>query len=198
MRIRTLVGGISPYVMKSARGADPENETVQEIKAITDKRMKMTSEDRFNKARLQFAVCLYIDERGPYVPAVNFRKCLIEAGRTISKGTAIERALLPIEMKLPLIYDGPRDIEGLWATPQHRYETMVNGNPSRGKKSMISSMRPIFPKWGLDAEWELVTEALDFADFVRVAELAGQVEGLGDNRKNGLGRFNVKVEEVHS
>jgi hypothetical protein len=183
--------------MKNPRGADPDNEIVRAIKKIVDKGAKMTDDDRAAKSRLQFACCLYIDDNGPYVPAANFRRCLIQAARIRRLGTAVERAVIPYSEKIALIYDGPRDADGLWVCeqPQFRYSTMVNANPSQGKKkSMVPSMRPRFLKWGFEAEWELVTTAMNFDDFRSVVEAAGLVEGLGDNRVNGLGRFVAKVE----
>lgn len=45
-------------------------------------------------------------------------------------------------------------------------------------------------------EAELLEDALDFADLVAVVELAGRVEGLGDARKLGYGRFEAEIEKL--
>lgn len=201
MRVQTRLTGISPLVMKNPQLADPENEFVRAIKQITAKGQKMTQDDLDEKARLQFAGALYIGEDGPYMPTTNVRKCFIEGGRAVgsgknSKGPTVERAVIAVDGIAPLEYSGPRDASGLWTEPRFRYSTMVNGNPSSSKKTLVKSMRPWFPKWSLLVEWELVTEALDYDDFVRIVEVAGVSAGLGDNRRNGFGRFSAEVKKL--
>jgi hypothetical protein len=39
-----------------------------------------------------------------------------------------------------------------------------------------------------------VTETLDLDDFEAIVQAAGVVEGLGDNRINGMGRFTALVK----
>jgi hypothetical protein len=55
-------------------------------------------------------------------------------------------------------------------------------------------MRPKFPRWALDVDGLFVEDAgLAFDELERLVELAGIVEGIGDNRVNGYGRFAGKV-----
>lgn len=200
MRVETVLTGMQALVMKNPQMADPDFKITKDISRIVAKGSKMTEEDRNEKQKLQFTGSLYTNEDGPYIPAQNIRKCFIRAATIRKLGTAVERAVLPVAMAFPLDYPGPRDINKLWADPTFHYRTMVNANPNSAKKSMVPSMRPMFPVWNLTAEWELITEALDFDKFVDVVVTAGMIEGLGDNRKNGYGRFKaeVRILEVQS
>ena len=60
---------------------------------------------------------------------------------------------------------------------------------------MIVRVRPIFREWQLGCRLSCWRTPLDFADLVAVAELAGRVEGLGDARKLGYGRFDAEIEQ---
>lgn len=195
--IETVLTGASPLLMKNPALADPDNEIVQAIKAITAKGAKMTAADRAEKARLQWIGALYVRNGKLFLPSTNLLRCFAEAGKLTRNGTDVERALIPPDAEIPLEHDGPREIEKLWLNPAYRFDTMVNGNPSAGKKkSMVPSTRPMFPKWKLVAHWELFERALDYAKFLEIAETAGLSQGLGDNRRNGFGRFKVEVRKL--
>jgi hypothetical protein len=195
--IETVLTGASPLLMKNPALADPDNEVVQQIKAITSKGAKMTAEDRAEKSKLQWFGALYIVNGEPFVPANNLLRCFVEAGKLTRNGTDVERALVPSEARLTLDYPGPRDVQKLWLDTAYRFETMVNGNPSGGKKkSMVPSTRPMFPKWSITARWELFEKALDYSRFLEIAEAAGLTQGIGDNRRNGFGRFHVEVRKL--
>jgi hypothetical protein len=54
--------------------------------------------------------------------------------------------------------------------------------------------RPKFYPWALQVSGLFVEDAgLNPDEFIRIVELAGIVEGIGDNRVNGYGRFEAKV-----
>lgn len=202
MRVQTKLTGISNLVMHNPQMADPENEFVMAIKQITAKRDKMTQDDRDEKSRLQFAGALYISpELGPYMPIANIRRCLVEGGRAIgsgrdSKGPTVERAVIGVGGNVALEYPGPRDVDELWQFPRFRWETMVNGNPTSAKRTLVKSTRPWFPEWKLTVEWELATDVLDFDVFARIVEVAGKAAGLGDARRLGYGRFDAEVVKL--
>lgn len=195
MRVETVLTGTSALVMKNPQLADPDNEFVKQIAHIVAKGAKMTEVDRQEKSKLQFLGALYVHDGRPYLPTSNLRRCFIAAATIRRLGKGVERALIPVSQRAELDYPGPRDITALWEDPAYRYVTMVNGNPSRGKKSMLPSTRPWFPKWTVVAEWELVEDALDYDNLVDVVEVAGRIEGLGDNRRNGFGRFTGEVRK---
>jgi hypothetical protein len=191
MKIVTRLTGTSPLVMHNVRLARPDDPFTQAIAAITSKRSKMTDDDRREVARLEFAGSLYIDEDGPFVPAANVRRCFVRGATIRRLGTAVERALIPMAVQSPLEFDGPTDVDRLWKDPQFQYVTMVRVQAARTVRT-----RPQFPRWALTCEWELVTSALDLRDAQDVCSTAGLVEGIGDNRRNGYGRFTVEVSEA--
>ena len=197
IQVRTILVGTSPLVMKNPSMADPDYEYTEAIARITARGSKMTKEERKEKSSLQFQGSLYFDtEVGPFIPMANMRKCFIQAARIRKLGTAVERAVNADGMLAPVDYKGPRDVRGLLNDPAYRYRTMVNANPSSGKKSMVPLVRPMFPRWKVAAEWQLLTDVLDFDKFVDLVSVAGKVEGLGDNRRNGYGRFTAEVKAL--
>ena len=57
--------------------------------------------------------------------------------------------------------------------------------------------RPQFYPWALEVYGILIPDAgLNFDTLKQIFELAGIVEGIGDNRVNGYGRFAGKLEKV--
>lgn len=197
MDVRLELTGTMPLLMKNPQMADPENEHVQEIAKITAKGRRMTDDDRQVKDRHQWLGALYLDEVGQLaVPTRHVRQCLINAGKTIRKGTTVGQAISFTSLFAPLAYEGPRKFDELYNEPSFRYRTMVNANPSSGKKSMVPSVRPRFMPWALSVDAVLIESVLDLSDLRWIAERAGAAVGIGDNRVNGFGRFSVIVKEL--
>jgi hypothetical protein len=142
---------------------------------------------------LKFLGSLYMSRtimpRVVVVPAANVRRCFEEAAKVRKLGRAVTRAVIPLAEEFPLTYDGPTDPEALWEEDRFRYRTTIVVSRQR-----IPTMRPWFPTWELVADFELVTETLDLDDFQDIVQAAGIVEGLGDNRKNAMGRFTGVVK----
>jgi hypothetical protein len=186
----TVLTDTSPLVQHNIQLNDPDNRFTREIAALTSKRKK-TDDDRQAIARLEFLGGLYVGRAGIHVPAANVRRCFAEAAKARRLGTAVNRAVIPTGLEVPLRYDGPTDPAELWQDPKYRYTTSVG----IGRKRVVRT-RPMFPDWEVQAEWELVTDALDLDDFKAVVAAAGIMEGLGDNRVNGYGRFTAVVKEA--
>lgn len=188
MRIRITLTGTSPLLMHNPIMVDPENPIVREIKVLTSKRKK-TEEDIRMIAKLEWFGGLY-EEGGTIVqPSSKVRKCLINTARMSKRGKDVERALSFSSLHVPLVYDGPRDPKAVWEDPQFRSYLSVGV----GKKRVMR-MRPKFPRWAIEVEGLFVEDAgLNFDELERLVELAGVVEGIGDNRVNGYGRFAGKV-----
>jgi hypothetical protein len=185
-----VLTGSSPLVMHNPQLADPDNSFAREIDKIASKRKK-SDEDRWAIYRLKFLGSLYIGRTAPgvVVPAANVRRCFEEAAKVRKLGRAVTRAVIPLAEEFPLAYDGPTDPEALWEEDRFRYRTTIVVSRQR-----IPTMRPWFPTWELVADFELVTETLDLDDFQDIVQAAGILEGLGDNRKNGMGRFTAVVK----
>ena len=191
MKIVIEITGTSPLLCHNPRMVDPDFELNRQIKALTAKRKK-TDEDLTQIERLEWYGGLY-EENGVVVqPTSKPRKCIINAARISKMGKAIERALSFGSLNVPLIHDGPKDIDKMFE--DRRFHSRLSVGIS-GKRVM--RVRPQFFPWALRLNGLFVEDAgLNFDDFVRIVELAGVVEGIGDNRINGYGRFTAVVKEA--
>lgn len=195
MKITLELTGTSPLLMHNPRMVDPDFDINRQMKAITSKRKK-TDEDLRQIEKLEWYGGLYAEPNGDgklviVQPTSKVRKCLINAGKISKQGKMIERALSFSTLHVPLIYEGPRDIDAVFADKQH-FHSRLSVNVG-GKRVM--RVRPQFMPWALTVTGLFVEDAgLNFDEFERIAELAGLVEGIGDNRVNGYGRFTVKVK----
>jgi hypothetical protein len=184
MDILIRMEGATPLLMHNPQLADPENEVVREIGTLIHKRKK-TSEDRKNVERLEWFGGLYLNSGRIVVPTANVRKCLIEAARVSRLGRNVERSLNFPEVDTPLEYDGPRELELLYKTGRYisRLAVVIGG-----KRTM--RVRPRFMPWKVTVTGLYIEDAgLNYDELERIVKLAGQMEGLGDNRRNGYGRF---------
>lgn len=189
MRVALQVEGMTGLVMHNVRLADKQDEYAKAIAEINAKTRK-TDSDYAEIMRLEWFGGLYHDpEIGVYLPTWNVIRCLERGGTIIKKGSAVIRSLAVMSDKVPIKYDGPRDLTALYDRPEFRWRTTVGV-----QRNKVTRMRPIFRKWSLNFEAELMEDVLNPSDFDRLAELAGQAEGLGDARKLGYGRFMVEVK----
>lgn len=187
MQVKLQLGGTTPLLMHSIQLADPDNPIVQEIATYTSKRRK-TEDDRRAIERLEWFGGLYLEDGRIVMPTGNIRKCFVQAGKISKQGTQVARALQFADLNVPLVYEGPSDLEALYADKSFTNRSAVGIS---GKRTM--RVRPQFPTWAIVAEALLLEDVMDPDDLLRVAQRAGQAEGLGDNRINGYGRFKVEI-----
>lgn len=188
MDFKITMTGFRPLLMHSARLANPLDSTVKAMKAISGKRTK-TDDDHIELARLEFAGSLYIHaDLGPFVPGENIERCLVDAGKITKKGKALTQALFIKTDINPVIYRGPRTVDGLWADENFRHVASVKVQQNR-----VMRTRPMFQDWTVEAEGVLDTTIVDLAELEAIAETAGHRIGLGDYRPR-YGRFSVSVE----
>jgi hypothetical protein len=190
MRIIVKLDGVTGLVMHNERLADPDDEYVRAIKELTAKKGNTrTDADNAEIAKLEWFGGVYHDpDAGLYIPTWNVIRCFEQAGKITKKGTAVIRALSAVSDKVPLQYDGPRDLAKLWAMPEYRLRKMVGVKGGR-----VPRMRPIFRRWSIEMEAEFMEDVLNPAEFERIAEQAGRSEGLCNARKLGYGRFQATV-----
>lgn len=184
------VTGTVPLLMHNIRLADDQEPIVREIKKLTAKKTKKTDEDKQEIDRLSFAGGLYYDDTlGPYMPAENVFRCLMEAGSLTRDGKKIERGVFVHTTQAPLAYDGPRDIDKLWdgGTGRHVDRRMVAVQRQR-----IPRVRPIFPEWAFTMQMDIDTTVIDVEEFIDIFRKAGRMIGLGDYRRF-YGKFAVEV-----
>ena len=191
MNIRLSLSGVTPLLQHNPRMVDPEFALNREIKALTTKKKK-TDEDLQQIERLEWYGGLY--EQGGIVvePTAKVRKCLVNTARIQKLGKGIERTLSFTTMFVPLVYDGPKDVDELFRDGRFHSRLSVG---IRGKRVM--RVRPKFVPWAMEVEGIFITDAgVNFDELQSIVDLAGQVEGIGDNRVNGYGRFTAKLEQI--
>lgn len=192
MKIRMTCTGTRPLLLHNVQLASPLNPYAKKLKALNSKRTK-TDEDRLEIARVEFEGSLYYDPQiGPYMPGQNLFRSLIGGARLIKAGKKIERGVVIADFQLPLVYSGPRDVEGLWGNGESEY---VDIRPVTVQRNKVDRCRPIFRDWLVEADVVIDPKAIEYDEFVEVARLAGEMEGLGDFRTM-YGRFSTEVSEI--
>lgn len=188
MRIRVELTGTSPLLMHNPQMVDPEFELNRAIKTITAKRKK-TDDDLREIERLEWFGGLYVQDGIVVQPTSKVRKCLINTAKISKMGKMIERAVSFGTLNVPLVFNGPADPQKLFADKTYHSRLSVGVGGKR-----VMRVRPKFFPWALHCDGIFVEDAgLNFEDLERIVELAGVVEGIGDNRVNGYGRFTGKV-----
>lgn len=197
MRIRMDLIGTTQLVMHNVQLSDPANEFTIKIGELTSKKDK-TAQDFREIADLEWLGGLYIGRSvsGIVVPAANVHKTLNRGAVLRREGKNVERAVIFTQQEFPLIIGDPKDpiphdLAKLQANPAYRFQTAVRVGQNR-----VQRMRPCFPVWALSTEWELETDVMDLSTLRLIAKDAGRMEGLGDHRTKGSGRFNVSITEV--
>lgn len=184
--------GTRPLLLHNVRLASPLNSFAKQMKALNAPRTK-TDEDRMAMARVEFEGGMYFDETlGPVIPGGNLLASIQEGAKIKRGGKKVERGVNVVEYEMPIIYDGPRTIEGLWNGGDSEF---VDLRPVKVAQSRVDRCRPIFREWQITATViidESVIEDWELRDFVG---LAGKMAGLGDFRKQ-FGRYDVKITDT--
>lgn len=188
VKIDMTFKGTAPLLMHSERLVNSFDPITRKIKEYTGKRKK-TEEDELAIQRLEWEGGLYWNESiGPFIPGANVKRCIQEAAKTEKMGKNVLRGITPLDAEIPLIYRGPRDIQGLWDSNKFFDIRSVGVN---GRKILRS--RPRFDEWAIETSMYVNTDIINLEDFKRWAEYAGAMEGLGDYRPT-FGRFEAHVK----
>jgi hypothetical protein len=180
--------GKAPLLMHNGRLIDPLDTIVKQIHEVSSKTRK-TDDDHWEMAKLEWLGGIYYErEVGPFIPAWNLQKSIVEGARLSRDGKKIERGVVFDSVVLPLEYDGPRDPIELFEDKQ-----FVSRMPVRVSSARVMRTRPRFKKWRLKASGQYDGSVLDLADLRRAADMAGAMIGLGDSRP-AFGRFTAEVE----
>lgn len=182
------VKGNKPLLMHNAQLANPFFEITRQMKEVTGKRKK-TDSDHELLAELEFKGGLYHDkDLGPYIPDANVMGCLINGGKFLRLGEKVKQAVLIHETVLPLVYKGPRDVEGLWKDENFRHIAIVSVDRKR-----LTRTRPMFQQWEFSAPVSFNTELLSWNQIQQIVVNAGSYVGLGDWRPR-FGTFEATLE----
>lgn len=169
--------GACPLLMNSGE-ADREGELYRAYTLLAKTRGK-SLDDEANLRKMEWQLRLYLDkDLGPYIPGKNIKEMLRAAATKWKKGEEIKRSLVVVEERIPLVYEGPRDQDGLWRDG-YRYTAMV-ANAGAGSGRVVRC-RPMFKNWSLQAELAFDPEELDL-DFLHVVVERARKYGLGDYR----------------
>lgn len=179
-----------PLLVHNARLSDPLDPIVKEMKIISKKGVKKTEDDIEELARLEFLGSLYFhSDLGPVIPGENIYRLLVDAARLTKDGKRIERGVQVLDAESPILYNGPRDVAGLWAD-----KNFVSRKSVKVTTSRVIRTRPQFLNWALDVELAFDTNIIDREDILRIADSAGSYVGLGDWRPV-YGRFSAEEKK---
>lgn len=169
--------GETPLLMSSGE-IDRESSLYREYRALSKARAK-TLEQEAQLRELEWHTRIYFDEElGPYIPGKNVKELLRSAATKFKLGESVRRSLVVPDYRIPLIYDGPRDLKGLWESG-FRYTAMVaNAGAGSGR---VERTRPCFSDWALEFEVAFDTDELDEDAFLRTVKRTEKF-GLGDYR----------------
>lgn len=182
------IRGNVPLLMNSNRGVNPLEPLVKEMKAITAKgSKKMTDDDQERLLHIKWTLGIYIeDSTGPYIPSANVEATLRNAARLSRRGKDTGYGLVVTPDRIPLIYEGPRDLTGLWA--DKKFSDFRVGKMKTG--SSVNLMRPRFDMWSLKFDITYDEKVFSDATIKELVIQGGQKIGLCDYRPK-YGRYDV-------
>ena len=184
--VKFHIQGVAPMLLHNAQLSDPLNYWTKQVKEISGKRNK-TDDDLWEMARREWFGGMYLTGNGtkvPCMPGANLERMIRDAAKLSKGGKKVERgAIVPEDS--PIIYDGPKDLDKLWATKKF-YDRSSAGI---GRQRVIRT-RPYFPVWELKFEALYDPEMIEGTEIEAFVALAGRVIGLSDWRPKH-GRFEV-------
>ncbi len=179
--------GIAPLLMRAGQLADPLNAHAQALHRFTSKRVKTLS-DHQSIARIEWRGSLWLRDGCPCVPAEAIEAAMVAAGKYTRSGRLVRAAVIVRETPM-LIYDGPSDLDALYADPTFVYRCGV-----RVTNRTTMRTRPHFSAWSLVTTLSYLPSLIDGATLLEIARTAGGTVGLGDYRPK-FGRFTVETLE---
>jgi hypothetical protein len=177
--------GVAPLLVHSGRLSDPLAQITKELKKVSSKKLK-TDADFEEMSRLEFLGGLYMGEGGPIVPAENVEAVLVEGAKKTRRGVDAKAGLF-VTKHADIIYDGPKDAQGLFS--DGRFVSRVS---AKVKQNRVMRTRPIFREWAICVCVEIEDGLLNKTDVIDFARKSGDIVGLGDWRPK-YGRFTVEV-----
>jgi hypothetical protein len=183
------IRGLVPCLMHNGQLADPLNKWAVELKKVTAKRKK-TEDDIVEMARIEHAAGLYLDsnDENPQWPSMNIMSCICAGARKSKEGKIAQSGIIVVG-HAPLIYKGPKTIDGLWSEKR-----FVDRSKVKVGQASVMRTRPIFPEWELDFTVEYSPDLVQRDRLEEWVEVAGRQIGLSDWRPN-YGRFEVVTAE---
>lgn len=184
--------GMTPLLMHNGRLIDPLDPIVKKIREVNSKTAK-TDEDYHEISHLEWIGGMYYEaSMGPYVPAPNLQKSIVEGARMTKDGKKVERGVFIENVTIPLQYPGPRDVEQLWEDKR-----FLHRSPVRIGMNRVMRSRPVFNEWRIEATGFFDPSVINFVDLANSLRSAGTHIGLCDYRPT-YGRYNCEIKEIAS
>jgi hypothetical protein len=192
-KLRLRWTGISPLLMSSSELINPLSPKTKAIKKFTSKKGK-TDDDHEQIALLEWEFLMYYDAKiGPYMPTSNIKSALMQGGAPRKMGPKL--ALTVIEapnMKAPLMYEGPRDLNKLRANIDEWSLTVA----VVVQRARVMKCRPMFRDWAIEFDVIYDESQVQEDDIITASQTAGNIVGIGAWRpkcKGEYGRFKSEV-----
>lgn len=182
--LKYRLSGASPLMMHNGLLADPLYIWAKRLKEITSKQKK-TEADHEEIGRLEWHGGLYLHNGLPCVPAEAQKATLWNASKTLKLGRKVKAGLFVYDHAM-LDYDGPVDIDALWAD-----ETFRDRRPMKVNGSTVIRTRPKFDTWSFDMVIGFDDEVLNASQVDQFVHLGGRLIGLLEGRP-AYGRYNAK------
>lgn len=186
--IKTKWTGIRPLILHNGQLADPLNQYSRALKEVSSKRKK-TDADHEQMARIEFEGGMYWDDKeGVYMPSDCIEAC-IQAGAKKSRiGKDVAAAVFVQDDIVPIQYDGPRTIEGMWKDR----DRFVMRKACKVATAKVMRTRPMLPTgWVIEFTLEYDENIVNEASLKKAMIDAGALVGLCDWRPR-FGRFLVE------
>lgn len=181
------ISSTRPLMMQAETLANPLHRETVAHKAVATKKKK-SEDDYLWLLHNEWRVNMYHDAKvGPHIPPLNIEACLIEAAKSFRLGKDVKQAVSVVDDLIPLEYEGPRDIKGMYGDGSSVFVD-VRGVSVSGRKVMRA--RPLFLRWGCSFTLGYMEDLIDAQDVRRIVEHAGRVVGIGTYRPR-FGRFEV-------
>lgn len=187
------IEGHQPLIFHNSQLANPLSVWSKRMKDVTSKRKK-TDADVMELQRIEFMGGLYYDDAiGVYIPGQWIEATIVAAMASVKRGQKkhVRGGLYIDDAKIPLEYDGPRDVDEMWASGKFHRLDIVSVMRSR-----IVRCRPCFqPPWAAEFTITIVPQVLNVSDVQDALIHASLLEGLGDYRPK-FGRYHVTKFEA--
>lgn len=191
--IKATLKGICPLLMHNGRLNNPfDPATVALKKATTSNKGKNKTEDgQIEIGRLEFLGGLVLDAKGrPAISADMLVGAWHEGARKLREGKNLLPALWTDDPFYPIVYDGPRDADALWADGRFT-DCRRAGVQGAG----VMRTRPIFRDWSCPITVSVDEQIIDPQRAIDALAEAGIRCGIGDYRPR-YGRFALEGAKI--
>lgn len=185
--LKAKLVGVAPIMFHNERLANPADPFTREIKKLTGQKKK-TEDIHEQIKRLEWRAGFYEHEGRVVVPSDNVLGCIQNGSRTLKRGKDFNASVFAPVAFFPLVYDGPKDFDGLYGDGTSLY---VDYRSVVVSQRRVMRSRPIFREWELQIELRFDEEIFNRQDLQQCIEIAGERIGLCERRPR-CGRFLVE------